>query len=87
MSKMLYKYELYNCVNCAEVYDYTSTAYWALPTGSRPRGRPRTHWRDYISHLACEPQSPPGGAGECYWEEEHLPAWPGAPATRPRITG
>ena len=31
----------------------------AHPTGRRPRGRPRTHWRDYIppvyvSHLAWE---------------------------------
>ncbi|TWW77410.1 Cytoplasmic dynein 2 heavy chain 1 [Takifugu flavidus] len=24
------------------------------PTGRRPRGRPRTRWRDYISHLAWE---------------------------------
>ncbi|TWW73181.1 hypothetical protein D4764_15G0005750 [Takifugu flavidus] len=24
------------------------------PTGRRPRGRPRTKWRDYISHLASE---------------------------------
>ncbi|TWW73214.1 hypothetical protein D4764_15G0006080 [Takifugu flavidus] len=24
------------------------------PTGRRPRGRPRTKWRDYISHLAWE---------------------------------
>ncbi len=26
----------------------------ARPTGRRPQGRPRTHWRDYISHLAWE---------------------------------
>jgi len=26
----------------------------ARPTGRRPRGRPRTHWRDYISRLAWE---------------------------------
>lgn len=26
----------------------------AHPTGRRPRGRPRIHWRDYISHLAWE---------------------------------
>jgi len=25
-----------------------------MSTGRRPRGRPRTHWRDYISHLAWE---------------------------------
>ena len=24
------------------------------PTGKRPRGRPRTHWRDYVSRLAWE---------------------------------
>lgn len=22
--------------------------FWACPTGRRPRGRPKTHWRDYI---------------------------------------
>jgi len=26
----------------------------AHPTWRRPRGRPRTHWRDYISRLAWE---------------------------------
>ncbi|KAF7642406.1 hypothetical protein LDENG_00258420 [Lucifuga dentata] len=26
----------------------------ACPTGKRPQGRPRTHWRDYISQLAWE---------------------------------
>jgi len=26
--------------------------FWARPTGRRPRGRPRTRWRDYISILA-----------------------------------
>ncbi len=26
----------------------------ARPTGRRPRGRPRTRWRDYVSRLACE---------------------------------
>ncbi|KAF7657607.1 hypothetical protein LDENG_00024740 [Lucifuga dentata] len=26
----------------------------AHPTGKRPRGRPRTRWRDYISRLAWE---------------------------------
>ncbi|KAK0134201.1 hypothetical protein N1851_030244 [Merluccius polli] len=26
----------------------------ARPTGRRPRGRPRTHWRDYVSRLAWE---------------------------------
>ncbi len=28
--------------------------FWARPTGRRPRGRPRTYWGDYISHLALE---------------------------------
>ena len=27
---------------------------WARPTGKRPRGRPRTHWREYVSRLAWE---------------------------------
>ena len=26
----------------------------ARPTGGRPRGRPRTHWRDYVSRLTWE---------------------------------
>ena len=26
----------------------------ARPTGRRPRGRPRTRWRDYVSQLAWE---------------------------------
>ncbi|KAK3510413.1 hypothetical protein QTP70_005909 [Hemibagrus guttatus] len=25
--------------------------FWACPTGKRPRGRPRTRWRDYVSRL------------------------------------
>ncbi len=29
-------------------------AFQARPTGRRPRGKPRTRWRDYISHLAWE---------------------------------
>ncbi|KAK3561342.1 hypothetical protein QTP86_030646 [Hemibagrus guttatus] len=28
--------------------------FWACPTGKRPWGRPRTHWRDYVSRLAWE---------------------------------
>jgi len=28
--------------------------FWARPTGRRPWGKPRIHWRDYISHLAWE---------------------------------
>ncbi|KAK3507252.1 hypothetical protein QTP70_012159 [Hemibagrus guttatus] len=29
-------------------------AFRACPTGKRPRGRPRTRWRDYVSRLAWE---------------------------------
>ena len=40
----------------------------ARPTGRRPRGRPRTRWRDYISLLAWErlgiPQGPDPGQAE-----------------------
>ncbi|KAK3507223.1 hypothetical protein QTP70_011005 [Hemibagrus guttatus] len=28
--------------------------FWACPTGKRPRGRPRTRWRDYVSRLSWE---------------------------------
>ncbi|KAK3522355.1 hypothetical protein QTP86_007643 [Hemibagrus guttatus] len=28
--------------------------FWACPTGKRPRGRPRTRWRDYVSWLTLE---------------------------------
>ena len=28
--------------------------FWARPTGRRPRGRPRTRWRDFVSRLAWE---------------------------------
>ena len=28
--------------------------FWPNSSGRRPRGRPRTHWRDYISWLAWE---------------------------------
>ncbi|TKS64956.1 LINE-1 reverse transcriptase -like protein [Collichthys lucidus] len=28
--------------------------FWARPSGRRPRGRPRTRWRDYVSRLAWE---------------------------------
>ncbi|KAK3514344.1 hypothetical protein QTP70_015871, partial [Hemibagrus guttatus] len=30
----------------------------ACPTGKRPRGRPRTHWRDYVFRLAWERLGP-----------------------------
>uniref|UniRef100_A0A3B4CM82 AMP deaminase n=1 Tax=Pygocentrus nattereri TaxID=42514 RepID=A0A3B4CM82_PYGNA len=32
----------------------------ARPTGTRPRGRPRTRWRDYVSKLAWERLGVPG---------------------------
>lgn len=35
--------------------------FWACVMGKRPQGRPRNHWRDYISHT---PQDRPGGAGK-----------------------
>uniref|UniRef100_A0A8C6Q6L6 Reverse transcriptase domain-containing protein n=1 Tax=Nothobranchius furzeri TaxID=105023 RepID=A0A8C6Q6L6_NOTFU len=28
--------------------------FWARPTGRRPKGRPRTRWRDFVCHLARE---------------------------------
>ena len=28
--------------------------FWARPAGRKPRGRSRTHWKDYLSHLAWE---------------------------------
>ncbi|KAK3566846.1 hypothetical protein QTP86_004550 [Hemibagrus guttatus] len=41
----------------------------ACPTGKRPQGRPRTHWRDYVSRLAWErlgvpPEELEEGSGE-----------------------
>ncbi|KAI3369677.1 hypothetical protein L3Q82_024519, partial [Scortum barcoo] len=42
----------------------------ACPTGRRPRGRPRTHWRDFVSQLAWERLGvPPGRAGGSVWGE------------------
>ncbi|KAL6485592.1 hypothetical protein MHYP_G00049840 [Metynnis hypsauchen] len=35
-------------------------AYQARPTETRPRGCPRTRWRDYISKLAWERLGVPG---------------------------
>ncbi len=32
----------------------TGKVFWARPTGRRPRGRPRTRWRDYVYRLAWE---------------------------------
>ncbi|KAI3364033.1 hypothetical protein L3Q82_010863 [Scortum barcoo] len=39
------------------------------PTGRRPRGRPRTRWRDYVSQLAWERhrESPLGRTGGSVW--------------------
>ncbi|KAI3363609.1 hypothetical protein L3Q82_001239 [Scortum barcoo] len=50
----------------------------ACPTGRRPRGRPRTRWRDYVSRLAWERLGdPPGRAGGSVWDLEkaydHVP--------------
>ncbi|KAI3365324.1 hypothetical protein L3Q82_010414, partial [Scortum barcoo] len=47
----------------------------ACPTGRRPRGRPRTRWRDYVSRtgLAWERLGdPPGRAGGSVWGEGGL---------------
>ncbi|KAI3365359.1 hypothetical protein L3Q82_010444 [Scortum barcoo] len=45
----------------------------ACPTGRRPRGRPRTRWRDYVSRLAWERLSgSPGRAGGSVWGEGGL---------------
>ncbi|KAK3545104.1 hypothetical protein QTP70_000616 [Hemibagrus guttatus] len=43
----------------------------ACPTGKRPRGRPRTRWRDYVSRLAWERLGvPPEELGEVSGERE-----------------
>ncbi|MEJ4846145.1 hypothetical protein SKA08_15585, partial [Enterococcus faecium] len=43
----------------------------ACPTGRRPRGRPRTRWRDYISRLAWERLGvPPAKLEEVAMERE-----------------
>ncbi|KAK3529325.1 hypothetical protein QTP70_029151 [Hemibagrus guttatus] len=53
--------------------------FWACPTGKRPRGRPRTRWRDYVSRLAWERLGVPpeeleevSGERERYMEIEDL---------------
>ena len=49
--------------------------FWAHLTGRRPRGRPRTRWRDYIhvSHLAWERLGiPQEELAECCWGEGDL---------------
>ena len=54
------------------------------PTGRRPRGRPRTRWRDYVSDLGT-PRGPPGRAGGSGREQGRLgfSVKAAAPATRP----
>ena len=57
----------------------------ARPTGRRPRGRPRTRWRDYVSRLAWERLGVPleeleGGRGQ---GRLGFSAQAAAPATRP----
>ncbi|KAK7929823.1 hypothetical protein WMY93_006218 [Mugilogobius chulae] len=43
----------------------------ACPTGRRPRGRPRTRWRDYVSRLAWERLGiPPGELAEVCGDRE-----------------
>ncbi|KAI3359832.1 hypothetical protein L3Q82_013828, partial [Scortum barcoo] len=45
----------------------------ACPTGRRPRGRPRTRWRDYVSRTGLgTPRGPPGRAGGSVWGEGSL---------------
>ncbi|KAK0139279.1 LINE-1 reverse transcriptase [Merluccius polli] len=43
----------------------------ARPTGKRPRGRPRTRWRDCLSAGLGMPRDPPGRAAEDGWMDVH----------------
>ncbi|TWW76578.1 Spondin-1 F-spondin [Takifugu flavidus] len=55
------------------------------PTKRRPRGRPRSRWRDYICRLSWEQLGvPPGGADGSGWGEGCLgiPPEAAAPATQ-----
>lgn len=64
--------------------------FWTGPTGRKPRGRSRTHWRDHNLPPVLEtPQEPPGGAGIRILEEGHLDylAEPAATATWTQISG
>jgi len=56
----------------------------ARPTGRRPRGRPRTRWRDYIALLAWERLGIPQEELESVVGEKE--AW-GALLSWPRISG
>ncbi|KAK3550660.1 hypothetical protein QTP70_002363 [Hemibagrus guttatus] len=57
----------------ASVSDASRTSPWGCPTGKRPRGRPRTRWRDYVSRLAWEHLGGPSGrAGGSVWGEGGL---------------
>ncbi len=58
----------------------------AFPTGRRPRGRPRTRWRDYVSQLAWQRLGVPPEELEEEGSLEFL-AETAAPATRLRISG
>ncbi|KAK3550423.1 hypothetical protein QTP86_025157 [Hemibagrus guttatus] len=59
----------------------------ACPTGKRPRGRPRTHWRDYVSRLAWERLGvPPEELEEVSEEREVWVCCPRDPAPDKRKT-
>ncbi|KAK0140999.1 hypothetical protein N1851_021987 [Merluccius polli] len=61
--------------------------FWVRSTGRRPRGRPRTRWRDYISQLAWEHLGVPQEELEkSCWGEEGLELLAQLAATRPRIS-
>lgn len=57
--------------------------FWAHPTGRRPQGRLRTHWRDYISHVALERLGIPQEKLEDVAREGYLACWPVAIANLP----
>ena len=46
--------------------------FWACPSGRRPRGRPRTHWGDYISRLGGNIWNPTRGVGGSGQRKERL---------------
>ncbi|KAK3543180.1 hypothetical protein QTP70_012284 [Hemibagrus guttatus] len=48
----------------------------ACPTGKRPRGRPRTRWRDYVFRLAWKRLGvPPEELEEVAREREFFQCW------------